>query len=67
MRQDIYGPNHSDVAKSLSNLGRLYFQMGRYIDSQLMYSRGLTIIADVFGEGHQRCAVVRGLCLLCLL
>lgn len=27
MRQNIFGPNHSDVAKSLSSMGKLYFQM----------------------------------------
>ncbi|UPK22696.1 tetratricopeptide repeat protein [Bradyrhizobium sp. 131] len=41
MRENSLGPDHPDVAKSLTNLGFTYYRQGRYADAEPLCKRSL--------------------------
>ena len=51
------GPNHPDVATSLSNLSLLYDRQGRYADAELLYKRSLGIRETALGPNHPAVAL----------
>ena len=48
----VLGPDHPDVALSLSNLANVHFYQGRYGDAQDLYERALAIRERAFGADH---------------
>ena len=46
------GPDHPDVAKSLSGLALLYQAQGNYAEAEPLYRRSLTIYEKVLGPEH---------------
>jgi tetratricopeptide (TPR) repeat protein len=51
------GPNHRDVALSLSNLALLYANQGRYADAEPLYERSLAITEKALGPNHRDVAL----------
>ena len=51
-REALYGPNHPNLADSLSNLAILYNQSGDYDKAQPLYERALQIYQTVHGPDH---------------
>ena len=51
-REALYGPNHPNLADSLSNLAILYNQSGEYDKAQPLYERALQIYQTVHGPDH---------------
>ena len=51
-REALYGPNHPNLADSLSNLAILYNQNGAYDKAQPLYERALHIYEAVHGPDH---------------
>ena len=51
-REALYGPNHPNLADSLSNLAILYNQSGAYDKAQPLYERALRIYETVHGPDH---------------
>jgi tetratricopeptide (TPR) repeat protein len=43
IREKVLGPDHTDVAQSLSNLADLYKSQSRFDDADLLYRRSLAI------------------------
>lgn len=43
MRETILGPEHTDVAETLTLLAHIYYGSGQYTDAALLYQRALTI------------------------
>jgi CHAT domain-containing protein/tetratricopeptide (TPR) repeat protein len=52
IRQEVLGPDHPEVAMSLSNLGASYLGLGRYEDAQDALRRALAIDRTVLGPEH---------------
>jgi CHAT domain-containing protein/Tfp pilus assembly protein PilF len=52
IREKMLGASHSEVARSVNNLGRLYDLMGDYARSEPLYQRALTIREKVLGPEH---------------
>ena len=46
------GPNHPDVAKSLSYLADVFKNQGRYADAEANYKRALAIDEEALGPNH---------------
>ena len=51
-REALYGPNHPNLADSLSNLAILYNQSGAHNKAQPLYERALRIYETVHGPDH---------------
>lgn len=51
-REALYGPNHPNLADSLSNLAILYNQNGDYDKAQPLYERALQIYQTAHGPDH---------------
>ena len=51
-REALYGPNHPNLADSLSNLAILYNQSGEYDKAQPLYERALQIYQTAHGPDH---------------
>ena len=51
------GPEHTDVALSLMDLGDFYFREERFVDSAESFRRALDIY-EALGEGHQMLAAM---------
>ena len=51
-REALYGPNHPNLADSLSNLAILYNQSGAYDKAQPLYERALRIYETAHGPAH---------------
>lgn len=49
IREDLYGPDHPDVATSLYNMGWLKYDQGEYDESEPLYLRALDIRRNRFG------------------
>jgi class 3 adenylate cyclase/tetratricopeptide (TPR) repeat protein len=61
-----YGPEHPDVARSLSRLGNVYWTQGRYAEAQSVHARALAIGEQALGPNHPDIAwSLTGLGLLC--
>ena len=52
----IFGPDHPDVAQSLSNLATVYRKQGRYAEAQPPHERALAIRERAFGPNHPNVA-----------
>ena len=48
----VLGPEHPDVALSLSNLANVHLYQGRYADAEALYERALQIREQTFGADH---------------
>jgi tetratricopeptide (TPR) repeat protein len=46
------GPDHLDTAKTLDNLGELYFETGQYAKAEPLFQRALKIREKVLGSEH---------------
>jgi class 3 adenylate cyclase/tetratricopeptide (TPR) repeat protein len=61
-----HGPDHPDVARSLSRLGNVYWTQGRYAVAQSVHARALAIGEQALGPNHPDIAwSLTGLGLLC--
>ena len=47
-----FGPNHTDVARDVSNLGAVLQDLGDYVGAKTMYERALLIDETTFGPDH---------------
>jgi CHAT domain-containing protein/Tfp pilus assembly protein PilF len=52
IRELALGPDHPDVATSLSNLAAIYEERGRYADAELLLQRALAISEKAFSPDH---------------
>ncbi len=52
IREKNLGPNHPDVATTLSYLALLYHDQGRYTDAEPLFKRSLGIHEKVLGPDH---------------
>jgi tetratricopeptide (TPR) repeat protein len=52
LRENALGPNHSDVATSLSWLAGVYQAQGRYAETEPLYQRSLAIQEKALGRDH---------------
>jgi tetratricopeptide (TPR) repeat protein len=46
------GPDHPDVAMTLSNLAVLYVSLGQYTDAEALYQRALPLFEQALGSTH---------------
>src|ERR1700730_6630482 len=51
MREKTLGPDHPEVANSLSNLASLYEDQGRYAEAEPLYKRSLVIREKAAASG----------------
>ena len=58
IRERTLGPDHPDVAISLSNLAGLYDKEGRYAEAEPFYQRALTIGENALGNDHPDVALL---------
>ena len=58
--EDVYGPNHHEVAITLGNLGIVQQMLGRLDKAEQTQQRALTIFEATLGPSHPNCDVVRG-------
>lgn len=56
LRQNMYGENHSEVAKSLNQQGLLQKELGNYSAADSLYQKALTIQRTSLGETHPEIA-----------
>jgi tetratricopeptide (TPR) repeat protein/predicted Ser/Thr protein kinase len=49
LRQQLYGPDSYEVAKSLNNLGSAYFTAARFREAESYYQRALEIVQAALG------------------
>src|SRR6516164_5056108 len=56
IREKTIGPNHPDVAATLSYLASLYHKQGRYADAEPLFKRSLAIQEKVLGPDHPNVA-----------
>jgi tetratricopeptide (TPR) repeat protein len=57
IREKALGPDHPDVASSLSSLGELYYSLRRYTQAESLFKRALEIREKVFGLAHPKVAI----------
>jgi tetratricopeptide (TPR) repeat protein len=50
------GQDHLDTAKTLDNLGHLYFDTGQYAKAEPLYQRALKIREKILGAEHSSVA-----------
>jgi len=48
----IYGEYHPDVATSLDNLAKLYYEEGKNDEAESLYKQSLEITGKIYGEYH---------------
>ena len=58
IREKALGPEHPDVAVSLSNLADLYRDQGKYGEAEPLYQRSLAIREKMLGPEHPDVATV---------
>ena len=58
--EDILGPDHPDIATSLSNLAGLYYTQGQYGQAEPLYKRSLAIREKALGPDHPNVAQILG-------
>jgi len=56
LREKALGPEDPLLAKSLNDLGILYWKQGRYVDAEPLLKRALEIREKVFGPDHPNVA-----------
>jgi CHAT domain-containing protein/tetratricopeptide (TPR) repeat protein len=52
IRERALGPNHPDVAQSLSDLASLYELQGRYVDADALYQRAQSILENALAPNN---------------
>lgn len=52
IREEILGPDHSDIAQSLHNFARLYWRSGAYAESAPLFKRALVVAEKAYSPGH---------------
>jgi tetratricopeptide (TPR) repeat protein len=52
IRKKLFGPDHTDVAQSASNLAWLFSNIGQYEDALPLYQEALAIDKEICGELH---------------
>src|SRR5260221_337339 len=57
IREKGLGPDHPDVATSLSDLAAMYERLGRYADAEPLYKRSLAIYEKALGPDHSFVAI----------
>lgn len=57
IREKVLGPEHPDVAKSLTNLGGLYKRQGQYAHAEALYQQALTIAEKTLDPDHPEVAI----------
>ena len=66
MREQVLGPDHPDVARTLHDLANLYRAQGKYLEADLLYRRALSIREQVLGPDHPLvAATLANLAILC--
>jgi tetratricopeptide (TPR) repeat protein len=50
--EKAHGPDHKDVAASLSGLAKCNMNCGKYTEAQLLYSRIISIYEKLYGPDH---------------
>jgi len=55
--EEIHGPNHHLVAKSLNNLANLYWEQGKLAEAEPLHKRALDITEKIYGPDHYKFAV----------
>ena len=58
IREQSLGPEHPEIATSLSNLAVLYRDQGKYAQAEPLYQRALMIFEKVLGPEHPEVATV---------
>ena len=58
IREKALGPDHPEVATSLSNLGTLYGSQGQYNQAEPLYRRALAIDEKALGPDHSDVAAI---------
>ncbi|NKB88119.1 MAG: tetratricopeptide repeat protein [Acidobacteria bacterium] len=53
LRTEVYGADHVEIGKSLSNLGTTQYSAGRYQEAQDLFRRAATILRRELGPHHQ--------------
>src|SRR5437016_4921613 len=56
IREQLRGPEHHEVANSLSNLAGIYKKLGKYTEADPLYRRALAIDEKVLGLEHHEVA-----------
>ena len=56
IHQAVFGSDHPNVAKSLSNLGNVCNNLGQYEEAKDFHQRALVIHQAVYGSDHPRVA-----------
>src|SRR5260370_1026612 len=59
IREQSLGPEHPDVAVSLTGLASLYAEQGKYAEAEPLYQRALRIREQSLGPEHPRTQMVR--------
>ncbi len=52
IKEKALGPNHTDVATTLNNLGSLYQAPGQYAQAEPPFKRALAIDEKAYGPNH---------------
>ena len=52
LKETVLGPEHPDLAASLTNLGAVYVAEGRYADAEAALARALAIQSKTLGAEH---------------
>jgi tetratricopeptide (TPR) repeat protein len=52
IREKAIGPEHADVAESITGLAIVYMEQGRYTKGELLFRRALAIREKAFGPEH---------------
>jgi len=55
--QKVFGKFHVEIARSLHNLGELYFAKSRYSQAKALYRRSIAILEEALGSNHLKVAV----------
>lgn len=53
----VFGKFHVEIARSLHNLGELYFAKSRYSQAKALYRRSIAILEEALGSNHLKVAV----------
>ena len=56
IQRNIFGDNHSEVAKTYNNLAELNRNIGDYAQAEDLYKKALEIQLNLFGDNHSEVA-----------
>jgi len=60
IEEEVYGPNHHEVAATLGNLGNVQQELGRLNEAETTQQRALSIKEEVYGPNHHEVAITLG-------